>query len=443
MSDDTQSVQQRLDAGATSIDVAAVEALRDTVLPAGTKGIPLDAIDLTVGELANSRWNVLRDGLPMPLMILKEPAIATNVEAMAAYCRYHGVSLAPHGKTTMAPQLFRRQIEAGAWAMTAATPAHLRVYRHFGVGRVIYGNELVEDAVIRWLAGELQRAPGFELYCLVDSVESVSVLDRGLAAHGAPRPIGVLVEVGYHGGRSGVRDLPAARDVAAAVDAAPLLELAGVECFEGLLGDGRNTEHVDSLLASMRHIAVDLSHGSSLREREEMLISAGGSAYFDRVVDTFVTRWDGPREANLVLRSGCYVTQDGGYYHEASPLAGRRDGSPLLDDAIEIWSAVLSRPEPGRAICSIGRRDAPHDMGMPIITKAVMQGSEPTDVAGVSVAALNDQHGQLELDPACQLSPGDLVGCAISHPCTAFDKWRVIAMVDDDYIICDAVVTCF
>jgi D-serine dehydratase len=422
------------------LDVAAVERLRDLPLPPGTKGLPLDAAGMTLGQLADSAWHVLREGLPMPLMVLKESALAANLAAMAAYCHSHGVSLCPHGKTTMAPQLFRRQLEAGAWGLTAATPSHLRAYRRFGVERVIYANQLVEAQAIRWVAGELERDPRFELVCLADSEEAVALLDRGLAAGGASRPLGVLVEAGFGGGRCGVRDREAARRVAAAVDAASMLELRGVECFEGL---GEDVDAVDALLAFAREVAGDLLRATSLRERDGMLVSAGGSAWFDRVVETFVAHWEHPVPAHVVLRSGCYLTQDGGFYARSSPLHGRCAGPAVLRDAIEIWSAVLSRPEPGRAICSMGRPDAPQDMGPPVPVKIARGGGDPLPLAGASVAALSDQHGHLELDARCSLDPGDLVACAISHPCTAFDKWKVVPVVDDGYVVRDAVATLF
>jgi D-serine deaminase-like pyridoxal phosphate-dependent protein len=405
--------------------------------------MPLAAEGLTLGAVADSGWDVLRDGLPMPLMLLKESALAANLAAMAAYCAGHGVLLAPHGKTTMSPQLLRRQIEAGAWAMTAATPAHLRVYRRFGIDRVLYANQMVEPAAIEWVARELERSPRFELYCLVDSVESVALLDRCLAAAGAPRRLGVLLEVGFEGGRCGVRDLDAARRVAAAADAAPSLELCGVECFEGLFPDGSGTAPVDSMLAAVREVGSALIATTSLRERRRLLVSAGGSAYFDRVIAAFVDGWEGSRPAQVVLRSGCYLTQDGGFYTRTSPLAGHRGGPLVLRDAIEIWSAVLSLPEPGRAICSMGRRDAPQDMGMPVPSRVMPRGGDPLPLGGASLTALSDQHGHLAVDPLTRLEPGDLIGCAISHPCTAFDKWRVIPVVDDAYAIRDAVLTCF
>jgi len=69
--------------------------------------------------------------------VIRESALRANIELMRQYTESAGVRLAPHGKTTMCPQLFDLQLEAGAWGITCATAAHLRVYRRFGVPRII------------------------------------------------------------------------------------------------------------------------------------------------------------------------------------------------------------------------------------------------------------------------------------------------------------------
>ena len=428
----------------TGLDRGAVDALYETVLPQGTKGLPLGATDLTLRDVAESGWNIFADGLPMPLMVLKERALANNIATMVEYCRAQGVLLCPHGKTTMAPQLFRRQIDAGAWGLTAATPSHLRTYRRFGVRRILYANPLVEPTVIDWLADELERAPEFEFLCLVDSLETVAILTERLSSRSAR--VQVLLEIGYPGGRCGARDDETVMRVAAAVDASPCLELRGIECFEALLSRDASAEglgRIDAFLETVRVLGGRLCTHSSLSDADALLVSAGGSAYFDRVVRAFVPEWPGVR-ARVVLRSGCYVTHDQGFYEEVSPLAGRRDGPPLLEDAIEIWSAVLSRPEPGLAISNMGRRDAPVDMGMPVPRLALLRSAGgPTALQSAAVRGLNDQHAHIIVEPASGLSPGDLIGCSISHPCTAFDRWRVIPVVDDSYTVRDAVLTFF
>ena len=63
---------------------------------------------------------------------------------------------------------------------------------------------------------------------------------------------------------------------------------------------------------------------------------------------------------------------------------------------------------------------------------------------GWTLTALNDQHAYLrfpEADPGPAV--GDLIGLGISHPCTTFDKWRWLPVVDDRYNVIDAVTTRF
>src|SRR5215207_928678 len=201
----------------TTMDLDAVAALGDELLDWRYKAMPPDRPPVRLRELGAQGWDALGGDLPLPVMLLSEPALQANVEAMAAYCRERGALLAPHGKTSMAPQLFARQIAAGCWAMTAATPSQLRVYRRFGVQRILYANQLLEPAALRWVAEELAREPAFELICLVDSLEAVAALE-GLR-------VSVLVEMGHADGRTGVRTVERALEVARAVAASPSLAL--------------------------------------------------------------------------------------------------------------------------------------------------------------------------------------------------------------------------
>ena len=41
------------------------------------------------------------------------------------------------------------------------------------------------------------------------------------------------------------------------------------------------------------------------------------------------------------------------------------------------------------------------------------------------------------------LKVGDMVGFGIGHPCTTFDKWGLLMIVDADYRVVEAVKTFF
>lgn len=165
---------------------------RDVVLDASYKGIPY-GVATRLADLGSHGWNVPAGDLPLPVMTLDRAAVENNIAAMAAYCARHGVRLAPHGKTTMSPQLFRRQLDAGAWAITAATPGQAALMRDLGIGRILLANELVDPNALRWLAGVYRRDPAFELLFLVDHPAAVRLADEvptGTARTPGPGPAG-------------------------------------------------------------------------------------------------------------------------------------------------------------------------------------------------------------------------------------------------------------
>lgn len=382
-------------------------------------------------------WNVQAGDLDFPMMVLKESAVSHNIRLMSDYCRAHDVELSPHGKTTMMPWLIEQQLAAGAWGMTAATPAQCKVYRQFGVAKILLANELVDPQAIRWVAGELED-PDFEFLCYVDSADSVEILNSTLKGAGSGRPLGVLVELGYPGGRTGARSIEQAREVARLAARSPRLELRGASGFEGFLRDEKSPDVSDACrryLQDVQHLTVAL-HSAGLVQSTPMIVSCGGSAYFDAVVQAL-----GPSEfafpVRTILRAGCYVSHDAEMYETTSPLAGRSTGSDQerLESALELWATVWSRPEPNLAIVGFGRRDAPYDYRLPVPTGVCSRTNRSIrPVHGqLAVTSLNDQHAFVQVAPEDPLAVGDQVLFGVSHPCGAFDSWPWMAVVNDAY----------
>ena len=133
--------------------------LDDEVLDWRWKGFPALPAGRRVSEFVAGRPSLFDAGFSWPIATLGTSAIDHNVAVLAAWCEDNGVLLAPHGKTTMAPALFSRQLAAGAWAITAATPWQVRLYRAHGIGRVLLANELVDGDFIRWLLAEGRTSP--------------------------------------------------------------------------------------------------------------------------------------------------------------------------------------------------------------------------------------------------------------------------------------------
>jgi D-serine deaminase-like pyridoxal phosphate-dependent protein len=377
---------------------------------------------LAVGDVGAQDWSLLRGDLSFPVMALVDDALDHNIRVVHGWCAERGVSLAPHGKTTLAPALIARQLAAGAWGMTTANVFQVGVMALAGAKRVILANELGSVADAARLE-ELRAHTGIEVWVFADSVRGVELL----AAAPRDRALPVLIEVGAAGGRAGVRNDDQARAVAAAIAAGPSLRLAGLAAWEGGLPGRRE---VDSLLARTRALAQELDGAF---ETDEVILTAGGSVFFDRVAEG-LSGVALSRPTRVVLRSGCYLTHDHGLYAERSPLRAE------LRPALQLWAEVLSLPEPGLAIAGFGKRDAPYDLGLPIVEEVVRDGQRRA-AADITVTTVNDQHAFLAHDGS--LAVGDLVVCGISHPCTAFDKWTLLPLIDADANVTGAVRTLF
>ncbi|MFF7353266.1 amino acid deaminase [Streptomyces filipinensis] len=403
------------------------------------KGLPPDADGRTVGELAAQRRNLFTDDFPTPVLALSAERLEHNLALMETYAARHGLAFAPHGKTSMAPQLFHRQIEHGAWGITLAVPHQVRVARAFGIQRVFLANELIDTAALRWIAGELAADPGFRFVCYVDSVRGVELMDSALK--GSARPLDVVVELGAgEGARTGVRTEAEALAVAGAVAATGTLRLVGVAGYEGEVPRA-DPARVRSYLRRLVALAVELDKGGRFGEAEEVIVSAGGSAWFDAVAEVFEEIPGLSLPVLKLLRSGAYVSHDDGHYRRLTPFS-RVPEEGALEPAFRLWAQVVSRPTPEQAFVNAGKRDAAYDLDLPTAQVVRRNGVERA-ATGVTVTGLSDQHAWLRTEPGADVEVGDWIGLGLSHPCTSFDKWQLIPVAEADGTVVDYIRTFF
>ncbi|MBW8770955.1 MAG: amino acid deaminase, partial [Gemmatimonadetes bacterium] len=138
------------------------------VVSALNKGIGPIATPLEPEETIDVGWSLLEEEIALPAAVLYEAKLAHNVKWMRDFMKEYGVQLAPHGKTTMAPKLFGRQMDSGAWGITVASAHQAFVACRHGIPRVLIANQVVGKANLRLLS-LLLHTPDFELYVLVDS----------------------------------------------------------------------------------------------------------------------------------------------------------------------------------------------------------------------------------------------------------------------------------
>ncbi|RSN17138.1 amino acid deaminase [Streptomyces sp. WAC 05977] len=419
---------------AGTIDSAAVAAVREERVDWRFRSVAPSLSGLTIGEAAARGAKLFDDGFLGPFVVLDEEAVEHNLRTMAAWCAERGVALAPHGKTTMAPQLFERQLRHGSWGITCANAGHLRIYRAFGVSRILLANQLLDPSGLRWLAAELDADDDFEFVCWVDSVRGVELMTEAL--RGARRKVDVLVELGAEGGRTGVRDTETALAVAEAAHASPALRLRGSGGYEGALShhtDEKSLQLISSYVDGLRELVFAFHAKGLLDDAGQIIVTGGGSAYFDRVADELTKDWGG-LDVLPILRSGAYVTHDDGFYRVISPLGEhpRIGGVASFRSALRAWAQVTSKPTDELALLTIGKRDASFDEGMPEPRLIRKGDGPPSALEGHSIQKMNDQHAFLTLPASSPVEVGDWVALGLSHPCTVFDKWPLIPVVGPD-----------
>ncbi|NUY03343.1 amino acid deaminase [Paraburkholderia youngii] len=396
-------------------------------------------------DAARLEWNLLAEDVSLPAAVLYEDRVEHNLKWMQAFVAEYGVKLAPHGKTTMAPQLFRRQLETGAWGITLATAHQVRAAYHGGVSRVLMANQLVGRHNMVMIA-ELLSDPDFEFFCLVDSAEGVEQLGEFFTS--VKKPLQVLLELGVPGGRTGVRDEAQRNAVLDAIARYPdVLKLAGVELYEGVL---KEEADVRAFLQGAVAVTRELVEQGRFA-RSPAVLSGAGSAWYDVVAEEFAQATQ-TGKVEVVLRPGCYLTHDVGIYRKAqtdifkrNPVA-KKMGEGLLP-ALQLWAYVQSIPEPDRAIIGLGKRDSAFDAGMPEPARHYRPGNEaPRDIAaseGWEIFGLMDQHAYLRIPAGADLKVGDMIAFDISHPCLTFDKWKQVLVLDPQYRVKEVIETFF
>lgn len=396
--------------------------------------MPISAQGASVANFLSTKPNLFTAGFQFPIMVLRDSALEHNIQRMASYCKSLGFELAPHVKTPMSPQIAERQIAAGAWGLTIANFNQARIMFEYGFKRLIIGNEVMEPTSIAEIA-KINGSGSGEIIFYIDSLAGLKIAQESIAGV-AQAKLNVFMEIGAVGGRAGIRNLDLLKTILDEIAKDERIFVRGVSGFEGAVpGGDRAGEGIDKLRVFLRHIVAAARITAPYIRVDKIIISAGGSSFFDYVAEEFA-KYEG--DAHRILRSGGYVSHDHIHYEDLYPFMGAPD-SERFYPALELWARVLSVPEPDLAILNFGKRDAGNDLDEPLpISKFA---GKPTPFKG-EIEKLNDQHAFMKITPG-SVVVGDIIGCGISHPCTNFDKWQLLPLVNDNYDVIDLVHTHF
>ncbi len=407
------------------------------------KGLGTMDSPLSGPQVVDRRWNLLHEDLSLPTAVLYEEKLAHNMAWMQQFIQAYSVKLAPHGKTTMAPKLFARQLETGAWGITLATAHQTRVAYEHGVRRVLLANQLVGKQNME-IVSRLLRDENFEFYCLVDSTQLAEQLGEFFSAH--HQRLNVLIELGVDGGRTGIRNSQELGALLAELHRwRDHIALCGVELYEGVLQDEMA---IREFLVRAVEVAAKLASENHF-DRKPAILSGAGSAWYDIVAEVFSAA-DIGYPVDIVLRPGCYLTHDVGVYRLAqnqiqtrNPIAHKMHSGLL--PALQLWAYVQSIPEKDKAIVTLGKRDAAFDAGLPTPSMQYRPGEIAPHACPRhwELFRMMDQHAFMRISEGDDVRVGDMIGLDISHPCLTFDKWRYLPVVNSSYQVVDIVETFF
>ena len=391
---------------------------------------------------ANPADHLVRD-VSLPALVIHRAALEHNIRWMQDFVSRSGAELAPHGKTSMTPALFRRQLAQGAWGMTLASAVQTCTAYAGGVRRVLMANQLVGRANMALIA-DLQEDVTFEFHCMVDHPDNVQALGEFFAERG--QRLNVMIEYGVVGGRCGCRTEQQVLDLAAAIKAQPALALTGIEGYEGVIHGDQAISGIRALAASLVRLALELQQDGAFA-LDKPIITASGSAWYDLIAEGFEAEASSGRFLSI-LRPGSYVVHDHGIYKDAQccVLDRRSDLHEGLRPALEVWAHVQSLPEPGFAVIALGKRDVAYDAGLPMPLKRYREGVLPAvgdDVSACTVTAVMDQHAFMTIAAGTELKVGDIISFGTSHPCLTFDKWRTGCLVDEQLNVVESLEIVF
>lgn len=396
--------------------------------------MPISAQGSSIADFLSTKPNLFTSGFQFPVMILRDSALEHNIKRMASYCKSLGFELAPHVKTPMSPQIAKRQIAAGAWGLTIANFNQARIMFEYGFKKLIIGNEVMEPTSIAEIA-KINGSGAGHIIFYIDSLAGLKIAQDSIA-NVVNAKLNVFMEIGAVGGRAGIRDLDLLKTILGEIAKDDRIYVRGVSGFEGAVpGGDRAGDGIEKLRIFLRHIVAAAEITAPFIREDKIIISAGGSSFFDYVAEEFA-KYQG--DAHRILRSGGYVSHDHVHYEDLYPFMGLPD-SERFYPALELWARVLSIPEPDLAILNFGKRDAGNDLDNPL--PILKLGNKPEAFKG-EIEKLNDQHAFMKISPGTT-AVGEIIGCGISHPCTNFDKWQLLPLVNDNYDVIDLVHTHF
>jgi len=263
--------------------------------------------------------------LETPVPVVDLDILESNLDRMQAYCREHGLRLRPHVKTHKCPQIAQMQMDRGAIGITCQKLGEAEIMAEAGIRDIHLSYPIVGVGKAERLGRLANRA---RISVSVDSDQTLQTAE--VAATMSGRQIGVWIDFDSGAGRTGVSKVEEAVRLAKLALANPNLVFGGL-------------------------ITYPLTPAS-----ETFYVNAESAFKADGLSIPGFSGAGTPTAATAHLTPGLTEVRHGTYaFHDRSTVG---DGAATLEDcALHVWSTVVSRPTPERAILDAGSKTLSSD----------------------------------------------------------------------------------
>jgi D-serine deaminase-like pyridoxal phosphate-dependent protein len=327
--------------------------------------------------------------LETPVPVVDLDRLERNLDRVADYAAAHGLGLRPHIKTHKTPWIAAEQLARGAIGLTCATAFEAEVMSAVASDLLVAYPPVTPTRIARLLA--LPRET--DVMVALDSAEAVERL--ALAARDADRVVRVLIELDVGMGRVGVPDVADAVALAKLVRQRAPLRYAGLAFYPGHIRESvdRQDAVLDALAGRLR-AALDVLESAGVAPE---VVSGGSTPTMFRTHEL-----PGVTE----FRPGTYVFND---------RTTAAVGACAWDDcALTVAATVVSTAIPGQAVIDAGSKALGRE---PLRGEGSGFGAL-RDHPGVTVRAMSEEHGILDLDGAgWRPVVGDVVQVVPNHVC--------------------------
>ncbi len=309
------------------------------------------AKDLIVGFNIPAEIGMPLEQVATPCLVVDLDAFERNVATLKDFIETHGVRLRAHAKTHKSADIARYQIEhGGACGVCCQKVAEAEALVAEGVTDVLVSNQVTAPAKIDRLARMAKHAR--TIVC-VDDASNVDDLSAAATRHGVT--IECLVEIDCGAGRCGVEPGEPAALLAARIAAADGLRFSGLQAYQGSAQHvhdyNERKARIDAAVAKVRDTLAALEARGLT---PEIIGGAGtGSYYFETASGVYNE-----------LQCGSYVFMDADYQKVL-----KANGQPIgeFENALFIWTSIMSVAKPGQAVCDAGLKAQSVDSGLPRI----------------------------------------------------------------------------